>query len=123
MVDEAHVSLRLLELDDHIVHSKAVAGASIYLGHNTLLFCAQDVFHLHRLDGAQCLTFLHFLTHFDIDFHDQARHRAQQHFRGIRRQLFWHQLGQFCRARAAHMHLEIRATVANAESTGHFATF
>ena len=54
----------------------------------TPFFSARRMLHLHRLDRAQRLAFLHFLAHFDIDLHDQAGHRTEQHFRRIRQQLF-----------------------------------
>jgi hypothetical protein len=42
----------LFEFHDHIINRQAVACGGVDFGHHTFAFCAQDVFHFHRLNGA-----------------------------------------------------------------------
>ena len=41
----------LFEFEDHLVHREGIAFRRVDLPHRRLLFGAEDVFHLHRLDG------------------------------------------------------------------------
>src|SRR5690348_10816380 len=86
------------ELEDHIVKGQTVPFFYIDLLYLAVALGHENIFHLHCFDDGQGFPGLHILLDRHIDRHNQPRHRAEKHFRGIWWRLLGHEPSKGCGA-------------------------
>lgn len=74
-VDSAFRQSVSRKFHDHLINGQAGTGLGFDLGHHTVAFGAQHVFHLHRFDHTQLFAGFNFLAGLDGDRHQHTWHR------------------------------------------------